>query len=105
MTDENGIARPSGECPFCGSTKTSIVEKWSANDGYWRKRTAYVRCHTCHARGPLMKTEEDFDCRNETATKEIRDNLHRMAWLAWRGGIEWLSARNPRQMELGVHHG
>lgn len=43
-------------CPFCFSQKTATSYKESKGEGGKIKRSAYVRCGTCYARGPLVSS-------------------------------------------------
>lgn len=70
-------------CPFCGSDKTSIIDKWLRVDGYYQQRAAYAHCRTCKARGPLVKLEGVSDVRNERISEEGRAVLQARAAEAW----------------------
>lgn len=96
------MASRNGECPFCGSRVSSITDKWDSASGYWRKRVAYVRCRSCNARGPAVKTDRDYDVRNERMDRLERNALHADAWAAWFGQFPKPKKGEVKQMELEV---
>jgi len=80
------------DCPFCGSDRVSVRDKWLRADSYAQKRGAYAHCHTCGARGPLVSLEQTFDVRNEAVSAEGRRELQRRAILNWNKAT---AARDP----------
>lgn len=97
-------ASRNGECPFCGSKSVYVADKWASasGGGYWRKRVAYVRCRSCNARGPAIKTDRDYDVRNERLDKLAHSELSADAWAAWFGQFPKPKKGDIKQMELEV---
>ena len=77
--------RTKTSCPFCGSSNISVFDKWQSKKGYWRKRVSYVFCHSCKARGPIVKSDREYDIRNERMSEEESGLLHEEAMFAWCG--------------------
>ena len=73
-------------CPFCReSRRLGMVVKWmTIRDGY-AKAGAYVACKRCHSRGPIVKSDDTLDVRNERIGGEPKDRLIAKAASAWNG--------------------
>jgi len=88
------------DCPFCGSDRTSVVDKWLRSDGYVQKRGGYVHCHTCGARGPLVKLDADFDVRNERVSQAGREKIQADAVEAWNRAGEYATHNSVASLPL-----
>ena len=84
------------KCVFCKSTNVELITKHGKGEGGRHRLAHYVKCHTCHARGPSFSCYADegavADARYVTA-KHVWNNACR------EGGkyvdVESLLARLP----------
>lgn len=76
---------PMRPCPFCTSTKNTVIVKTLRNGAYYGTFAAYGYCRTCKARGSLVKHNDTHDIRNVRITDEGRANLVERAIDAWNG--------------------
>lgn len=47
------------KCVFCKSTNVELITKHGKGEGGRHRLTHYVKCHTCHARGPSFSCYAD----------------------------------------------